>query len=456
MNSTIFTTALLLAITPAAFASEHDLNHRPKSFGYRDGFAVFVDFQSGSYDITYDLDSKSAKARAEIEFDAPEAGYPIFDSVSEPTRVLLDQTSAPAPLSKTPDGATTLRIVQRKVEIGHHHLSIEVPLTELVSFKTDGVKSAFWTSDLDERNFLERYLPSNLEFDQVRMDFTVHFKGLKSQQLIYTNGAVLRLDSETYRIQYPDHYTASSIFFHTVPAGSVDEIRFEVKSIDGRVLPAVVYAAKSSWGGSSLDRTREKVERTIRELEADYGPFPHPSITVYQAGSGGMEYCGATMSDFGSLGHELFHSYFARGVMPANGNSGWLDEAIASWRDDGYQTLTSLSGTSGMSSHPYYTRITDTAAYSFGSRFMSLLDGRSRAQGGLKPFLRHMVANHRFSPLFVEEFIGWMGAFYGTSFTEDFRRYTFGTQNRFEPNLNEFKKRLIHHKQTSSKLQDLL
>jgi hypothetical protein len=109
-----------------------------------------------------------------------------------------------------------------------------------------------------------------------------------------------------------------------------------------------------------------------------------------------------------------------------------------------------------MSSHPYYTRITDTAAYSFGSRFMSLLDGRSRAQGGLKPFLRHMVANHRFSPLFVEEFIGWMGAFYGTSFTEDFRRYTYGTQNRFEPNLNEFKKRLIHHKQTSSELQELL
>ena len=106
--------------------------------------------------------------------------------------------------------------------------------------------------------------------------------------------------------------------------------------------------------------------------------------------------------------------------MPANGNSGWLDEAIASWRDDGYLTQTTLSGSSGMSSHPYYTRITDTAAYSFGARFMSLLDGRTRAKGGLKPFLKFMVANHRFNPIFVEEFTSLMGSFYGMSFTEEF------------------------------------
>jgi hypothetical protein len=49
-----------------------------------------------------------------------------------------------------------------------------------------------------------------------------------------------------------------------------------------------------------------------------------------------MEYCGATMTDPGALGHELTHSWFARGVMPANGNTGWIDEAVASWRDDGY------------------------------------------------------------------------------------------------------------------------
>ena len=206
----------------------------------------------------------------------------------------------------------------------------------------------------------------------------------------------------------------------------MDETRFTLKSIDGRMLPVLLYATKGSWI-ASLDRLKEKVSSVFKELEADYGPFPHPSILVYQAGSGGMEYCGATMTDFGSVGHELFHSYFARGVMPANGNSGWLDEALASWRDNGYPTLSSLSGSSGMSSHPYYTRITDMAAYSFGARFMSLLDGETRGKGGMKPFLRYMVATQALKPLFVEEFISMMEGFYQQSFKNLFKRYTYGS-----------------------------
>ena len=114
--------------------------------------------------------------------------------------------------------------------------------------------------------------------------------------------------------------------------------------------------------------------------------------------------------------------------MPANGNSGWLDEALASWRDNGYPTLTSLSGASQMSAHPYYTRITDTAAYSFGARFMSFLDGRTRPKGGLKPFMRFMVATEALKPLFVEEFIQKMEAFYQQSFNADFKRYTYGSR----------------------------
>lgn len=138
------------------------------------------------------------------------------------------------------------------------------------------------------------------------------------------------------------------------------------------------------------------------------------------------------MTDFSSLGHELFHSYFARGVMPANGNSGWLDEALASWRDNAYPSVTTLSGSSRMSAHPYYTRTTDTAAYGFGARFMSYLDGRVKSKGGLKPFMRQMVANRRFQPLFVEEFIQAMSQFYQMSFVEDFKRYTYGQGLSFE------------------------
>jgi hypothetical protein len=421
--------AFFLAQT--AFATDNDLTHRPKSFAYKDAQAVFLDFTEADYEVLYDLDRGQAFARADIRFEAIEEGYPIFDSVTAPSSVLVDGVRVGQVLESTPSKETTLRVLDRKVARGSHRLQIEMPLTQLVTFKDSGVRSAFWTSDLDEREFLERYLPANFEFDQVKMRFTVRFKGLKKEQAIYTNGSLTRLDNETYVIDYPAYYTASSIFFHTAPVGTFEELRFEVRSIDGRVLPALVYSTPSSWG-SGLSRLKEKTIAVIRELEADYGPFPHPAVLVYQAGSGGMEYCGATMTDFSSLGHELFHSYFARGVMPANGNSGWLDEALASWRDNAYPSVTTLSGSSRMSAHPYYTRTTDTAAYGFGARFMSYLDGRVKSKGGLKPFMRQMVANRRFQPLFVEEFIQSMSQFYQMSFVEDFKRYTYGQGLSFE------------------------
>jgi len=351
-------------------------------------------------------------------------------------------------------------------------LVIELALVNLVEFTEAGVKSAFWTSDLDERKFLERYMPANFEFDQVKMTFVVKFLGAKNKQTIYTNGVVETLDNNTFKISYPAYYTASSIFYHTVPQGATSELRFNLKSIDGRDIPAVVYFSKTSWN-TNLERLKEKTTEVFHELESDYGAFPHPSITVLQAGMGGMEYCGATiphpsitvlqagmggmeycgatMTDFSALGHELFHSYFARGVMPANGNAGWIDEAFASWRDDGYQTLSTLSGSTGMSSHPYYTRTTDTAAYSFGERFMSYLDGKLKTKGGLKVFMRHMVDKRVFSPFHIDEFISEMSAFYDVPLMPDFKKYTFGNGNSFSGQ-NKMNKK-IHHKMTPEELK---
>lgn len=414
-----------------AMATENDRTHTPRSFAVTGGKAVFADFTEAVYNITYDLNAQKASVVAEIKLETRESGFPIFDSVAAPTSVIFDGAAVTAVETKTPSRETTLRYVNKLVAAGSHTLKVEVPLTTLVKFSATGVSSAFWTSDLDERQFLERYMPSNFEFDQVKMTFNVNFIGAKTKQIIYTNGVVTETKSNVFKISYPSYYTSSSIFFHAVPQGTVNELRFSLKSIDGRELPAVVYASTSSFG-VNLQRLKTKTTEIFQELESDYGPFPHPSVTVLQAGSGGMEYCGATMTDFSALGHELFHSYFARGVMPANGNSGWLDEALASWRDDGYQTLETLSGSTGMSSHPYYTRTTDTAAYSFGERFMSYLDGKTKAKGGLKPFMRYMVDKKVFAPLFVEEFIAEMNKFYGISVDEDFKRYTF-SKSTFAP-----------------------
>lgn len=432
-----------------AHAGQNDKAHMPKSFSVAGGKAVFADFTEANYTITYDVTKKKATVVADIKLETLESGFPIFDSVTAPTSVTLDGAAVTALEGKTPSNETTLRYINKVTAAGVHTLKVEVPLTTLVEFTSDSVKSAYWTSDLDERKFLERYMPANFEFDQVKMTFNVVVVGSKAKQIIYTNGTVSEKSANNFKITYPAYYTASSIFFHMVPQGSVNELRFTLKLIDGREIPAVVYIGKS-FTYNTPERLKTKTTEIFHELESDYGPFPHPSITVLQAGMGGMEYCGATMTDFSALGHELFHSYFARGVMPANGNAGWVDEALASWRDAGYTTLGSLSGTSGMSSHPYYTRTTDTAAYTFGQRFMSMLDGKLKAKGGLKPFMRHMVDKKVFTPFFVEEFIAEMSTFYGVSLEADFQKYTYGKQSiqkGAKPNAH------IHRKMSIEELQ---
>ena len=446
-----------LMLSSFAFATSNDLSHRPKSFNIDSGKAVFVDFTEAVYDIEYDIANKKASAVATIRFNAPEAGLPIFDAVTEPASIKLDGTYVTAQPRKTPNNETTLRVIEKEIKTGSHTLIIEIPITTLVEFKDGGVKSAFWTSDLDERRFLERYLPANFEFDQVKMTFNISYKGNTLPQQLYTNGTVTKT-AAGYKVVYPSYYTSSSIFFHTVPQGAVDEISYSLKSIDGREIPVVIYVSKSMFSNnaSTLNRFKNSTTEIFHELEKDYGAFMHPSIVVYNAGMGGMEYCGATMTDFSALGHELFHSYFARGVMPANGNAGWLDEALASWRDSGYQIAPSLSGTSRMSNRPYYTRTTDKAAYSFGDRFMRFMHWKLNEKGGLKPFMRHMVENRKFSPLFVEDFIKEMNEFYGMKFDLDFDRYTYSTKENFDQNTLKSMNHPAHQKMSIEELQQHL
>lgn len=444
-----------LLLVTSVFAS-NDLSHRPKSFLTNSGKAVFVDFTTADYTINYDITNRRAVATAMIKFFAPEAGMPIFDSYADPSFVVLDGQNVSSFSTKTPGRETTLRVVSQNVEVGNHTLSVTVPLTTLVEFVDGGVKSAFWASDLDDRRFLERYMPANFEFDQVKMTLTLNFLGAKTIQNVYSNGVMQEVKAGSYKFTYPAHYTSSSIFFHTTPASLVVETRYSLKSIDGREIPVVIYVSKSATATTALDQMKAAANDVFQELERDYGPWPHPSLTIYNAGSGGMEYCGATMTSVSAVGHEMFHSYFARGVMPANGNTGWLDEALASWRDKGYQSISVLSGTSMMSNRLYYTRYTDYSAYSFGERFMSFMDNKLSAKGGLKPFMRHMVEHRRFAPLFVEEFIKEMSQFYGENLEEDFRKYTFGTKNKFDYNKSMQTVPHMHQKLSLEQLQELL
>jgi hypothetical protein len=121
-----------------------------------------------------------------------------------------------------------------------------------------------------------------------------------------------------------------------------------------------------------------------------------------------MEYHGATITNLDALAHEITHSYFGRGIMPAHGDAGWIDEAIASWRDDGYQRLSAPGYRSAkMAGRSPFIRSTPMSAYTQGARLMAHLDYLLESSGhpkGLKDFLNARIADRLFKPWTTEEF----------------------------------------------------
>jgi hypothetical protein len=172
------------------------------------------------------------------------------------------------------------------------------------------------------------------------------------------------------------------------------------------------------------------LKKYLAELEGTYGAFAHSTFTAYITDSGGgMEYCGATVTSLGALGHETTHSWFARGMMPANGNAGWIDEAIASWRDDGYprgngapRAPRILGGFSP------YRRFTTMDAYSYGADLMADFDGMlaNTSLGGLKNMLKETFAGFRRQTITVQMFQTRLEQSLGRSMQQFFDKYVYG------------------------------
>lgn len=448
---------VLITIT-SVFASDNDITHRFPSFAHQGAKAVFVDFEEAHYDITYDINSKRAEVTAQIKIFVPEQGFPVFDLVANPTMIKVDGIIAGSAPTITPSNETKVRVINKLLNVGRYELEIKCPLENLVEFKKEGVKSAFWVTDLEDRAYLERYIPVSFEYDRVKMSFEIHFKGLLNKQHIFTNGYGFWIGKDRYSVTFPDYFTINSLYFHTTPVDSVEILQSYYKSKSGRDIPVKIYMASGSYHAQkTLLELNVSTQRVLAELESDYGTFPHPSLTIYNAnlssmGLSGMEYAGATVTNKRALSHEIFHSYFARGVTPANGNAGWIDEALAMWRDNGYYQASSLTGSSGLASHPMYTRKTDTNAYNFGPRFIAFLHNKFADKGGLKPFLARLLEKKLFVPIYTEDFIHEMETFYGESLMPVFQNYVFDKTAPSYPQVRS----LNHRKLTLQELKRIL
>jgi hypothetical protein len=141
-----------------------------------------------------------------------------------------------------------------------------------------------------------------------------------------------------------------------------------------------------------------------------------------------MEYSGATITSLGALDHELFHSWFARGVMPGEGRSGWIDEALASWRDYGYFQADSLlqRDPTQIAGFSPFRKSTPSNCYQDGRRLIAELDVSLADFGGMRKLPRSFFERYRHRVVTTEEFWSFLELKTGENLRPFFERYAFG------------------------------
>lgn len=343
------------------------------------GKAVFVDFLKAEYQVVFDISKKLTQVKSIIQFQNDEMGMPIFDLVDDPQHIEIDGQTVISQLTETPHEAlnkdfSLVRVIQKNISPGTHQMIIEHSLKAFpASYSSDRVESGFFMSDFEPRGLLERYLPVNFEFDQVTMVLKVSVIGNSQEELIFTNGQVKKLTDNQWSIQFPTDFNCSALYFHIRPKQDTQTLQYLYNSIDGRQLPVMIYTA--SGPGEDLSDFKKSLDQILSSNESLLGPFPHDSITVFISGiiGGGMEYTGALSTDLDNLPHELTHSYFGRGIMPANGNAGWIDEAMTSLIGGPQSTNPTDLKPMNMAHHSAYFRANDTLGYYYGQNFLMYL-----------------------------------------------------------------------------------
>lgn len=450
----VFACLVFSGLSASSPARADDLDRAPPPLTLPDGRkAVPIDITDAELKIVFSSSSRvsarKAEAQATIKFRVKEAGLPMFrfaltrqfwgsldgdfnvprfeyDTPAE-TRLLEPKPELPAP-----EHRTRVWVYARALDpAAEHTLVLHYSVASRTTFHDRGVAFAFFMNDLDHADapagFLDRYMPANFEFDAFPLRVELEVQGEIGPHRLFANGEASEAGAGKWRIAYPAYFTSSSHFLHLTDREL--EVAREEYAGKEAAIPITAYAEERAV----IDEALPKVRQVLAELEEAYGAFPHRSLTLYltreSLGPGvvGMEYAGAAMTDTGAVAHELFHSWFARGVMPQDGDSGWMDEAIATWRDVGYvHYLRSLRKRAQLAGFSPYRVDTPSDAYGPGLDLLNCLDRKLQPKGGLRPALRDWFAERKLKVASTADFEAFLEKRFELSLAEHFQAYVYG------------------------------
>ncbi|MGQ0508924.1 MAG: hypothetical protein ACT4TC_26780, partial [Myxococcaceae bacterium] len=405
---------------------------RPPDFTVNGKSAIYTEILSGEATLTIDVTARTARAKGKLEVNIRQAngGSPVFDiAVPSAQFVTIDGAQKVALATvKSPDAKSEMRMVDSTLAPGKHTLEVEeyalrtgrstynqtfldgIDFTRGFEFLTDH-------DDLYLRYFTERYFPAGFECDRYPFKVTVvvlNAPAAARPEVLAHGMKTVSADGKTFTIEYPRGST-SSWFLHVIDRATWTLATGEYKSIDGRSIPLSAHSRVQAEAAQAI----ADMKAMFPQLEADYGPYPHDSALVSIGSSNDpMEYDAAmqtdmdldgnTPADRGALGHEMSHMWFGRSAHPVSGRDGWVDEAVAQWRDDGYPRSTSitLTGTYAvLAVGSPYQRETPDAAYEQGSELLANLDFLLKDRGGVKPVLKAFHVKYKDQLYTTENFL---------------------------------------------------
>ena len=367
--------------------------------------------------LTFDVASSEASGHAVVHLSGGSvAGRPALDLRQEVESVRLDgRELGPDAFAPTDLGAGTdarMRVLDVEIEPGQRHeLELRYRLdtpdckdAQPIGWLGDGVSFDLWMSDLHPGRYLEMWIPAPLVHDRFALHVDVAIVGTDRPHTLIANTAGVDRGSEpgTWSLLYPAHFTALSPLLVVAPSDTF-EIRRSAVQISGQSRSLGLVTAARAESGADLGACEADLQSWLTYLAARYQPWVHGDTfwAVITAPGRGMEYDGATTSSVGALEHEVFHSWFGRGVKPARASDGWIDEAFTTWSTSSRRSELPRFASEELSldldpvelypSHPW-SRRTPIESYAAGSRLFAgiahLLGGPEKLRAAMADWYR--------------------------------------------------------------------
>jgi hypothetical protein len=374
---------------------------------------VTVDVTGVDASLRFDVAASEATAVATVDFvvDGP-GGHPVLDlrqqidSLSLDGRPLDADAMSPVDLGGGPDAQ--MRVLDVALDSGsRHQLRFSYRLEQPgaggavpVGWGDGGVRFDLWMSDLMPGRYLEMWIPAPLCHDRFALSVEVEVAATSRPHLLITNsGAPIQPDLR-WRVTYPDTFTSLSPLLVLAPA---DEVQWRSRELPlpGLAHPLELRSARHIEVDADLAAVEADVAGWLAYLHTRYGAWAHGTTMttlVWDPGRG-MEYDGGTTAALGALEHEVFHSWFGRGVKPARASDGWIDEAWTTWSTASRRSEGPRFGAAELGldeepvmlcpSHPW-SRHTPSESYAAGSRFFAgmaaILGGPDRLRSAMAGF----------------------------------------------------------------------